>query len=139
VGYFTLRAVGDRFVTATCTHMTLSECSAVERTFDGQKEQFTMHINRDEFMLLSRRGSVPRATRAGPDSPSVQRYEPDPRAPRLGARVSAAVGGIRGRLSGSGSGPERPRSARTHGYAEQESYIELEFTVGFGVEDEPWL
>jgi hypothetical protein len=96
-----------------------------------------MHINRDEFMLLSRRGSVPPATRAGPHSRSVQRYEPGPPAPRLAARVSAAVGGIRGWLSGSAS--ERPRSARGHGYAEQESYIELEFTVGFGVEDEPWL
>ena len=38
-----------------------------------------------------------------------------------------------------GLSSERPRSARGHGYAEQESYIELEFTVGFGVEDEPWL
>lgn len=137
MGYFTLRGVGELLVTAAGAYMTLTQCSAVERTFDGQKEQFTMHINRDEFMLLSRRGSVPPATRAGPPSRSVQRYEPDPPAPRLKERVSAAVGGIRGRLSG--SGPERPHSARSHGYAEQESYVELEFAVGFGVEDEPWL
>jgi hypothetical protein len=117
--------------------MTLSECPAVERTFDGKKEQFTMHINRDEYMLLSRRGSVPPATRAGPRSPYLQRYDPLPPAPGLRSRVSSAVGGIRGRLSG--SGPEHPSPTRSHGYVERESYMELEFAVGFGVEDEPWL
>jgi hypothetical protein len=36
-----------------------------------------------------------------------------------------------------GGEPARPASIR--GYADRETYLELEFAVGFGVQDEEWL
>ena len=104
-----------------------------------------MYLNRDELMLLSRGGRAPAASRAGP------RYrdwlEPHE---REGLRVIRArsrrsprgplVPRLRRVLRGGGRAEHEPaRSPSIRGYAEHERYVEMEFAVGFGVEDEHWL
>lgn len=93
-----------------------------------------MHINREEFLLLSRRGSVPPATRAGPRHPGYDLAEgrDELRArPWVLRSMAAAVGGML---------QHPPRSEGRAGAAEQvdrATYLELEFAVGFGFEDDP--
>jgi len=108
-----------------------------------------MYQHKDELWLLSRGGRVPPASRAGP------RYRD-----RLSPydREAALAGRARGRLSagpavlprlrsrrrqaigGGGRGEREPALAPSiRGYASPESYVELEFAVGFGVEEESWL
>ena len=104
-----------------------------------------MFQDRDEFMLLSRGGRVPRA-RAGP------RYR-DQLAPH--DRDHARAGSIGGRLTrwafrpsrlwemlgrGGRAGRQPTSSPSISAYADPESYLELEFAVGFeAVEDEQLL
>ncbi|HWE10488.1 MAG TPA: hypothetical protein VG325_14140 [Solirubrobacteraceae bacterium] len=90
-----------------------------------------MYYNRVEFMLLSRGGRVPPATRDGPPGRLYDygdgRYRRlPPREPWLLQMLSAAM---RGML----------RHGQAGGYADRDSYREMEFAVGFGADDEPWL
>jgi hypothetical protein len=93
-----------------------------------------MYLNREEFLLLSRRGSVPPAIRAGPRHPeydlaaSLDELRPRPWVLRS---MAAALGGML---------RHAPRSDGGAGAADQvdrAAYLELEFAVGFGFEDEP--
>lgn len=85
-----------------------------------------MYYNRDEFMLLSRRGSVPPATRHGPPGRHPGQGDLPAGEPWLLQLLGGAIRSM-----------ARHRSAV--GYADRESYREMEFAVGFGAEDEPWL
>lgn len=109
-----------------------------------------MYINRDEFLLLSRRGSVPRSSGAGPPRPFG---EPDPghrrrRSPGVAADHGAGgrawlrrvVAPARGATSpNAGARPAELPRMPARGYVDREAYLELEFAVGFGAEDELWL
>jgi hypothetical protein len=82
-----------------------------------------MLYDRDELMLLSRTGRVPRGRpRAGPSHP---RHELPAAEPWLLQLALAAVAGMLRR----GRAPE-PRLDR-------DAYTELEFAVGFAADDEP--
>ncbi|HWE12395.1 MAG TPA: hypothetical protein VG365_02730 [Solirubrobacteraceae bacterium] len=100
-----------------------------------------MYYNRDELMLLGRRGSVPPAARAGPPGRLYDygdgRYRRLPPAePWLLQLLGAAV---RRMLRHGRGGAARPGGrGPAVGYADRESYLELEFAVGFAAEDEPW-
>ena len=99
-----------------------------------------MNLNRDEFLLLSRTGRGPHSTRAGP---SVEPTGTTPKRLFRKRRTSALslAGGapwrvrhVRGpRMRGS----QRP--SRTHGCLDEQAYHELEFLVGFPVEEETLL
>jgi hypothetical protein len=108
-----------------------------------------MYLNSAELLLLSRGGRVPPVSRAGP------RYRdwlaPDERERlqvarswglrsfrrRRSARLREALGGLGG---GGGRGTREPARAPSFpGYADRESYVELEFAVGFAAEEEQWL
>ncbi|HEX4009681.1 MAG TPA: hypothetical protein VHX62_06720 [Solirubrobacteraceae bacterium] len=104
-----------------------------------------MYQSKDELWLLSRGGRVPPVSRAGP------RYR-DRLAPH--DREAALAGRSRGRLpvpalrparlrralGGGGRADHEPaRAPSIRGYASPESYVELEFAVGFGTEEETWL
>ncbi len=98
-----------------------------------------MNLNRDEFLLLSRTGRGPHSTRAGPGPD--ERFEAGLTARRLRPRVrsgltlrSGAGRGLRHVL-----GPRSGRSAgtsRTAGRIDEDAYFEMEFAVGFPVEEE---
>lgn len=82
-----------------------------------------MYLNRDELMLLSRGGRVPPATRAGPPRPQP------PGGERSGRRGWRRPTGRRDAHGSRGPGA----------YARRDTYVELEFAVGFGADDEQWL
>lgn len=99
-----------------------------------------MFQHNDEYMLLSRGGRVPPASRAGPRyrnglSPAeLQRVGIRPGRgwlKRRASQVRRRVGGRRGRVPAQSPG--------IGGYTDGESYFELEFAVGFAVEDEQVL
>jgi hypothetical protein len=101
-----------------------------------------MYYNRDEFMLLSRRGSVPPTAGAGPPGRLYDHGEHrsgglPPAEPWLLQLLGAAVRGML--RHGQGGAPRPSGAGATGGYADRESYLELEFAVGFGADDEPWL
>jgi hypothetical protein len=90
-----------------------------------------MYYNRAEFMLLSRGGRLPPATGEGPpgrlyDYGDGQYRRLPPGEPWLLQLLRAAVRGM-------------VRQPRAGSYADRDSYRELEFAVGFGADDEPWL
>ena len=100
-----------------------------------------MNLNRDEFLLLSRTGRGSYSTRAGP-SPD-ERFEAGLTGRRLRRRARSGLS-LR---SGTGRGlrhvlgPRSGRSARvsrTPGSTD-EAYFEMEFAVGFPVEEETFL
>jgi hypothetical protein len=98
------------------------------------EEGFTVYFNRDEFMLLSRQGRVPPAVRAGPPGP---RHEIPAAEPWLLQLMAAAVHGA---LRHARPGAPRPQDAGgSPGSVDRDTYLELEFAVGFAAEDEPWL
>ena len=90
-----------------------------------------MYYNRDEFLLLSRGGRVP--PRTGPPRPRPQPSAGEPWLMRL------AGSALSGMLGSGPTGAERvsPRGPAA-GYADRQSYLELEFAVGFAADDEPW-
>ena len=99
-----------------------------------------MFQHKDEYMLLSRGGRVPPATRAGPhyrNRLSPAEVELAGIRPRRG-RLRRWASDVRRRIVG---GPSRgpAQSPGIGGYADSESYFELEFAVGFAVEDEQLL
>ena len=102
-----------------------------------------MNLNRDEFLLLSRTGRGPHSTRAGPGPD--ERFEAEAQrrcrcavAPRSGLTLRSGAGrGLRHVL-----GPRSGRSAgtsRTAGRIDEDAYFEMEFAVGFPVEEETLL
>jgi hypothetical protein len=104
-----------------------------------------MYQDRDELVLLSRGGRVPRA-RAGPRY--RDRLAPHDRDNVQGdrSRVWLALRTFRPsrlrRVLGGGerAGRQPARSPSITGYADPDSYLELEFAVGFDpVEDEQLL
>lgn len=107
-----------------------------------------MHVRHDELYLLSRTGRFPVSERSRNSSPP--RPAPPPRPPTRppghggGHRglVARAVSGCRGALRRGGEhehGVSAPGRTGPSAYARRESYVELEFAVGFGAEDEQWL
>jgi hypothetical protein len=99
-----------------------------------------MFQHRDEYMLLSRGGRVSPATRAGPryrSRLSPAELEPAGVRPRRG-RLKRWASDVRRRI-GAGRGRGPAQSPGISGYADSESYFELEFAVGFAVEDEQLL
>ena len=98
-----------------------------------------MYYNRDEFLLLGRTGRVPPAARPGPRSqdPLLGPGGALRRDPWLLQLAVAAVAGML--RHGRAAGQPTPESAPAVGYADPESYLELEFAVGFAAEDEAWL
>lgn len=107
-----------------------------------------MYLNRDEYLLLSRSGRIPRPGRPGPGR---LREQPPAELRRLAVEAGgaaslpgAATAGLRRLLRRRGDGRVRPGARarspqRLSGYADRETYVELEFAVGFGVEEESWL
>jgi hypothetical protein len=100
-----------------------------------------MNLNRDEFLLLSRTGRGLHSTRAGPP-PERPAGTTARRLFRRRKRSALSVAG--GRISGSRHvlgprmrGSQRP--ARTVGHLDERAYHELEFLVGFPVEEETLL
>ncbi|MGH2913879.1 MAG: hypothetical protein ACRDMX_02715 [Solirubrobacteraceae bacterium] len=78
-----------------------------------------MNRDRDEYLLLARAGRTPHRLRGGPARDRASPMRPRERVRRLGVAVA-------GRLPALG---RRDRLDRL-------DYLELEFAVGFGVEDE---
>jgi hypothetical protein len=101
-----------------------------------------MYLNRDEFLLLSRTGRGPYSTRAGPGPDERFEAGVTPRRwrPRARSGLSLRSGSgwrlrhVLGPRSGRRIGPTRP--SRSVGATDQETYFEMEFAVGFPVEDE---
>ncbi len=104
-----------------------------------------MYLNTDELMLLSRGGRVPPVARAGPRYRDwLAPHERESLTPRRSGTGLAVRGLMPARLRqvlGGGERGERQsaRSPSMHGYADHDRYFEMEFAVGFGVEDEHWL
>jgi hypothetical protein len=101
-----------------------------------------MHIMRDEFLLLSRTGRMPPGhPRAGP---AQHRHELPPTEPWvLQTALAVLAGMLRHRRDGGavGQAPDAVGQAPAPGagYADPETYLQLEFAVGFATEDEPSL
>lgn len=95
-----------------------------------------MHYSRDELMLFRRCGVVPPATRPGPPRRRVGPKANDAGdvAPVAEPPVPWLLGLAASVLS---SAARRPAPQR--GSADDQTYLELEFAVGFGAEDESWL
>jgi hypothetical protein len=100
-----------------------------------------MNLNRDEFLLLSRTGRGLHSTRAGP-SPEPPEGTTARRLFRKRRRSALSLSG--GRTSGLRHvlgprlrGSQRP--SRTRGCLDERAYHELEFLVGFPVEEETLL
>ncbi|HEY2320063.1 MAG TPA: hypothetical protein VGH67_17280 [Solirubrobacteraceae bacterium] len=100
-----------------------------------------MNLNRDEFLLLSRTGRGPQSTRAGPVPEPVEgsggrrlfrRRKTSALSPAAGTTA-----GARHALGPRMRGPQRP--SRTPGSPDERTYHELEFLVGFPVEEETLL
>jgi hypothetical protein len=104
-----------------------------------------MYQNKDELWLLSRAGRVPPVSRAGPRY--RDRLAPHDRETALPGRsrgrvpaLALAPARLRRALGGGGRAEREPaRAPSIRGYASPETYVELEFAVGFGVEEETWL
>ncbi len=114
-----------------------------------------MYCNRDELMLFSRTGRFPPAARAGPGHRHRMAADEQDRFARRGRggrlrrvlahlRPSAPTGGrapeplpsMRGWPSApTGGRPPEPLPSM-RGYADRQAYLELEFAVGFAVEEE---
>jgi hypothetical protein len=104
-----------------------------------------MYLNRDEFLLLSRTGRDTYSTRAGPGPD--ERFEAGVTPRRFGRRGrsgltlrSGSGWGLRhvlGPRSGRRIGPTRP--SRSMGSTDEETYFEMEFAVGFPVEEDSVL
>jgi hypothetical protein len=104
-----------------------------------------MYLNTDELLLLSRGGRVAPVSRAGP------RYrdwlEPHQRESLTVVRAwgrrslrRRRTARLREALGGGGPFSRQPaRAPQFSGYADRETYVELEFAVGFGAEEEQWL
>jgi hypothetical protein len=100
-----------------------------------------MNLNRDEFLLLSRTGRGPYSTRAGPRPDERLEFEAERSCKllrwrsRSGLTLRSGDGqGLRHML-----GPRSGRSAgasRTVGRIDEDAYFEMEFAVGFPVEEE---
>lgn len=85
-----------------------------------------MQFSRDEYLLLSRTGRVPHSARPRPDPhPVSELSRPAIRFP-LDGWIGAARAGVRSLRGRRGSAAGVP-----------DSYLELEFVVGFGADDEP--
>jgi hypothetical protein len=100
-----------------------------------------MNLNRDEFLLLSRTGrGGPYSTRAGPGPDERFEAELTPRRLRRRARSGLTVAGY-GRRLRHVLGPRSGRSARVSRTVEyvDDEYLDLEFAVGFPVEEESLL
>lgn len=101
-----------------------------------------MYTNRDELLLLSRTGRFPHGDRGGPRAaeprPGPQTSPPGQGGGHRGLLTRAASGCRRALLRG-GRGVGAPGRVTPRGYAQREHYVELEFSVGFAAEDEPWL
>ncbi|MHB1837609.1 MAG: hypothetical protein ACYCXW_21905 [Solirubrobacteraceae bacterium] len=82
--------------------------------------------DRDDFTLLARAGRTPHEIRAGPTGRLRPAREPAPPRPRPG-RVERALARLPALLS------ER---ARRRGCLDRREYLELEFAVGFGADEE---
>src|SRR5262249_22876119 len=100
-----------------------------------------MHLNRDEFLLLSRTGRGPYSTRAGPGPDERLEAGLTPqhlrRRVRGGLTLTRAGLGLRHVL-----GPRSGRSvrpSRTVGPIDEDTYFEMEFAVGFPAEEETLL
>ena len=105
----------------------------------------TMYQSKDELWLLSRGGRVAPVSRAGPRyrdrlaPPERDRVQVQASRDRLRAHALSPAR-LRRALGGGGRAEREPARAPSIGdYASSESYVELEFAVGFGVEDETWL
>jgi hypothetical protein len=100
-----------------------------------------MHLNRDEFLLLSRTGRGPYSTRAGPGPD--ERFEAGLTARRLRRRARSGLTlrrdglGLR-HVLGSRSG-RSARVSRAVPHLDEETYFEMEFAVGFPAEEESLL
>ncbi len=93
-----------------------------------------MYQNRDELMLFSRTGRFPPATRAGPGH-RLPAYEQDLiRLRDRGGRLRRVLARLR--RPGPGASPTPAAAPSIRGYADRESYLELEFAVGFAMEEE---
>jgi hypothetical protein len=102
-----------------------------------------MNLNRDEFLLLSRtgRGSL-HSTRAGPRISWESAPRTSGRLFRKRARSalslrSGTTSGVRHMLGPRGRKSTRP--SRTLRHIDEQEYHELEFLVGFPVEEETLL
>ena len=102
-----------------------------------------MNLNRDEFLLLSRTGRGPHSTRAGPrtsgwDQPRTSRRLFRKRARSvLSLRSGTNASEASNVLGPGGGGSTRP--SRTLRSFDEQAYHELEFLVGFPVEEETLL
>jgi hypothetical protein len=95
-----------------------------------------MHYSRDELMLFRRCGVVPPASRPGPSRRRVRLRANDPGQVRPAAEPPVPwLLGLAASVLGSAATRPVPRSEA----ADRETYLELEFAVGFGAEDESWL
>lgn len=102
-----------------------------------------MHVRHDELCLLSRTGRYP-ASRAGGKRGPAPPPRPPTRPPGHGGGhrglVSRALSGCRRALHRpSERGISTPSRTGPTAYAQRDTYVELEFAVGFGTDDEPWL
>ena len=107
-----------------------------------------MHVRHDELYLLSSRTGryvSERGQRSGPPRPTPP-PRPPTRPPSRGSGhrglVAQAVSGCRRALHRGGEhehGVSAPGRTRPNAYARRDTYVELEFAVGFGAEDEQWL
>ncbi len=95
-----------------------------------------MYCNRDELMLFSRTGRFPPATRDGPGRRRrVGAYEQDlSRRRDRGGSLRRVLARLRSAAPVASPPPEPVPSMR--GYADHQAYLELEFAVGFAVEEE---
>jgi len=85
-----------------------------------------MQHNRDDFTLLMRAGRTPHEMRAGPSGTLRPARVPSAARPERG-RVARAAAGLAALLSG--------RAARRR-CLDRREYLELEFAVGFGAEED---
>jgi hypothetical protein len=98
-----------------------------------------MNLNRDEFLLLSRTGRGPHSTRAGPGPDERFEAGRTPRELRRRARSGLSLRSGAGRGLRHVLGPRSgrsPRASRTVGRIDEDTYFEMEFAVGFPVEEE---
>ncbi len=101
-----------------------------------------MYLNRDEFLLLSRTGRGTYSTRAGPGPDERFEARVMPRRLRRRARSGLTLRSGSGRGLRHVLGPRSgraSRASRSAGSADQETYFELEFAVGFPAEEDSVL
>ncbi len=96
-----------------------------------------MTLFRDEsFLLLSRTGRGPYSTRAGPRPDARFEAERDGRWFRRRGRTGLSLRRGKGRGLEHVLGPRSGRPSRTAGSIDGQSYLELEFAVGFPAEED---